>query len=153
MRNKIKNSLFKFLIWFFTTDIKDLINYYWKRDKLKLVLYVDLFGVKYFLGENAMLNLPVDKTAAVSVAGYDKFNNPVKLPNNPVWTLSDTALVTLLPAADGLSAAISSPSGKIGADVVTIAVVDTNGNTVTTTLEVDTEAGALATLVATATIN
>ena len=100
-----------------------------------------------------MLNLPVDKTGTISVAGFDKFNNPVTLPNNPTWSLTDTTLAVLSPAANGLSAGVTSPSGKIGSDTVTISVIDANGNTVSTTISVNTEAGALATLVATATVN
>ena len=153
MRNKTLNSLLRSIVWFFTTDIVVIINYFLKRDNLKLVLYIDLFGVKYFFGENAMLNLPVDKTGTISVAGFDKFNNPVTLPNSPTWALTDTTLAVLSPAANGLSVGISSPSGKIGSDTVTISVIDANGNTVSTTISVNTEAGALATLVATATVN
>ena len=41
---------------------------------------------------------------SLSVTFVDKFNNPAKVEGSPVWTSSDETIVTVTPAADGLSA-------------------------------------------------
>lgn len=66
-----------------------------------------------------MFTLPDDKTAAASVAYVDAKGNPAKVEGAPVWSSSDDTILSVLAAADGMSAVVT-PVGPLGSAQVKI---------------------------------
>jgi hypothetical protein len=79
----------------------------------------------------------------VEIQPVDKAGNPGTLASVPVWSVSDPTILTVVPAADGMSAVVSA-KGKLGA-----AQVNVNGegdptpgvNTITGTVAVQVIGG------------
>jgi len=71
------------------------------------------------------------------IAAVDSEGNPATLDTVPTWVSSDPAIVTVVAAADGMSAVISSPSpAPLGSAVVTV-TAQVGGVDVSATLAVD----------------
>lgn len=93
-----------------------------------------------------MTNATVNNTITLTAAFTDAKGNPTAPASVPVWTLDNSALATIVPAADGLSAVVT-PVGPLGTVTVTV----TEG-TVTGTAAIDLAAGAAASVVVTAVV-
>ena len=79
----------------------------------------------------------------VEIQAMDKTGNPGTLAGVPAWSSSDPAIVTVAPAADGLSAIVSA-TGKLGAaQVVVTADGDqaSGATTITNTIHVQVIGG------------
>ena len=80
---------------------------------------------------------------SVEIQPVDKFGNPGTLASVPVWAASDPTILTVVPAADGMSAVVSA-AGKLG-----VAQVKVTGegdptpgvNTITGTVDVQVVGG------------
>ena len=66
-----------------------------------------------------MLLLTVDQKVVLTIRPVDRGGNPAPLDGVPVWSTTDTDLLTLTPAADGLSCAVIT-TGKLGAGQVNV---------------------------------
>jgi hypothetical protein len=79
----------------------------------------------------------------VEIQAVDKAGNPGTLASVPVWSVSDPTILTVVPAADGMSAVVSA-KGKLGAAQVNVTGEGdpTPGvNTITGTLAVEVVGG------------
>jgi len=79
----------------------------------------------------------------VEIQPVDKAGNPGTLATVPVWSASDPTILTVAPAADGMSAVVSA-AGKLGAAQVHVTAEDdpTSGvNTITGTVDVQVVGG------------
>jgi hypothetical protein len=79
----------------------------------------------------------------VEIQAVDKAGNPGTLASVPVWSVSDPTILTVVPAADGMSAVVSAV-GKLGAAQVNVTGEGdpTPGvNTITGTLAVQVGGG------------
>jgi hypothetical protein len=79
----------------------------------------------------------------VEIQPVDKAGNPGTLASVPVWSASDPTILTVAPAADGLSAVVSA-MGKLGAAQVHVTAEGdpTSGvNTITGTVDVQVVGG------------
>jgi len=66
--------------------------------------------------------LQVDQKVGVSISPMDAAGNPARVDGTPVWNASDAgALVTVVPALDGMSA-VMTPVGPIGTLQVSVTV-------------------------------
>ena len=84
----------------------------------------------------------------VEIQPVDKAGNPGTLASVPVWSASDSTILTVVPAADGMSAVVSA-TGKLGAARVDVAAEgdSTSGaNTITGTVDVQVVGGKAASL-------
>lgn len=63
--------------------------------------------------------LTIDQAVDVTVSFVDRAGNPAKVDGVPAWSSSDDTVVTVTPAADGLSAVVSS-TDKIGTAQVVV---------------------------------
>lgn len=88
--------------------------------------------------------LTADQKVTLSVAPVDKYGNPASLDGNPSWTVSDSAILTVTPATDGLSAVVEAV-GPIGTAIqVTVSADADLGEgvrTITSVLEVNVVGG------------
>lgn len=66
-----------------------------------------------------MFTLPDDKTAAATVAFVDAKGNPAVVEGAPVWSSSDPAVLSVVAAADGMSAIVT-PVGPLGSAQVKV---------------------------------
>lgn len=66
-----------------------------------------------------MTTLPDDKVANATIAYVDAKDNAAQVEGAPVWTSSDAAILSVVAAADGMSAVIS-PVGPLGTAQVKI---------------------------------
>ena len=79
----------------------------------------------------------------VEIQPVDKAGNPGTLATVPVWSASDPTLLTVAPAADGMSAVVSA-TGKLGAaqvDVTAEGDPTSGANTITGTVDVQVVGG------------
>jgi hypothetical protein len=88
-----------------------------RTPKVRMTLRYGAFAVT-FEGDS-MFTLPDDKTAAASVAYVDAKGNPAKVEGAPVWSSSDDTILSVLAAADGMSAVVT-PVGPLGSAQVKI---------------------------------
>ena len=79
----------------------------------------------------------------VEIQPVDRAGNPGTLASGPVWSASDPTILTVVPAADGMSAVVSA-MGKLGAAQVNV-TADGNPtpgvNTITGTVDVQVVGG------------
>ena len=78
----------------------------------------------------ATLQLTDSQQATLSVAYADKRGNPVPAPAGaqpPTWMVDNSAILTLTPAADGMSCVIAAV-GPLGTAKVSVAATDAAGN-------------------------
>ena len=66
-----------------------------------------------------MFSLPDDKVANAAIAYLDAKKNPALVEGAPVWSSSDESILTVVAAADGLSAVVT-PVGPLGTAQVKI---------------------------------
>jgi len=79
----------------------------------------------------------------VEIQPVDRAGNPGTLTSEPVWSASDPTILTVVPAADGMSAVVSA-MGKLGAAQVNVTADGdpTPGvNTITGTVDVQVVGG------------
>lgn len=96
-------------------------------------------------GANKM-QMTDSQTAVMHIEAQTAEGNPAKLDTPPTYSSSDSAIVIVTPAADGMSAVISSPTpAPLGSAVVTVEAV-VKGKTISATLAVDIVAGTAAVL-------
>lgn len=109
---------------------------------------------KVFPGGSEMpVELPVDKTALAAIEGKDGKGNPVTLTFDtpPTWTVSDGALLSITPAADGATAVVT-PLVATGKATVSV-TAQIGGKTFTgTSDEIDLAAGTLTSIGITLTV-
>ena len=77
-----------------------------------------LTGKKGFI-----MNLKANDQLPVSLQAADEFGNPTaaNFDSPPSWSSSDASVVAVAAAADGLSAVLSSPAGKLSGATVQVA--------------------------------
>lgn len=66
-----------------------------------------------------MLNLTDSQEVILSIAPIDSRSNPAVVDGEPSWSSSDVSVVTVTPAAGGLSASVVA-LGKIGSAQITV---------------------------------
>lgn len=77
-----------------------------------------------------MLNLTDTQQATLSIQPVDKKGNPAPVDGVPVWASSNTEVLTVEPAADGMSA-VAKAVGPLGSAVVSVKVDADLGSGVT----------------------
>jgi len=85
------------------------------------------------------LTLTDIQEVVLSIAPKDVEGNPAALEGVPTWTSSDVAIVTVTPAADGLSATAITVGPEGAATITVVAQGDLTGggtDTVTDTVEI-----------------
>jgi len=65
------------------------------------------------------MQLPDDKSVTASLAYVDAKGNPALVEGAPVWTTDRPDIVTVTPAADGMSAVIA-PVGPLGSAQISV---------------------------------
>lgn len=95
----------------------------------------------------SMFNLKVNDQLPISIQTADEFGNPTgAFDSAPTWSSSDTTVATVAPAADGMSAVVTSPGGKLAG--CTIQVSGTSaGQAVQGSLQLNMVAGDVASIV------
>lgn len=70
-----------------------------------------------------MLNLKVNDELSFTIQAADEFGNPTaaNFDAPPAWTSSDDTVAAVAVAGDGLSAVITSPSGKLAGATIQVA--------------------------------
>lgn len=92
----------------------------------------------------AKLVLTDIQEATLSVAFVDAAGNPAVVDGAPAWAVSDAALLSITPAADGMSAVVSA-NGPLGTGQVSVSADADMGAGVTTiagTLDIEVLASA-----------
>lgn len=69
------------------------------------------------------MNMKVNDQLPITIQAADEFGNPTSANFDapPAWSVSDSTVATVTPAADGLSAVVTSPSGKLASCTVQVA--------------------------------
>lgn len=71
------------------------------------------------------MQLKVNDSLPLTIAPADEFGNPTasKFDSPPAWQSSDPTVAAVVASEDGLSAAVTSPSGKIASVVIQVSGV------------------------------
>ena len=88
-------------------------------------------------GVCGMLTLTDNQEVVLSVVGEDAKGNPAPLPVEPVWAVggANPGIITLTPAADGMSATVVA-TGGLGTAQVTVSDAIAAGDTIQGILDV-----------------
>jgi hypothetical protein len=87
--------------------------------------YVD--PISHIRSRTTMLTLSDIQQSSLTVSIVDAKNNPAVLAGIPVWTVSDSTILTIVPAADGLSAILTAV-GPLGTAKVSSAIGSISGS-------------------------
>lgn len=92
--------------------------------------------------EAQMLLMTIDQKVTLSIQPVDRLGNPARVDGSPTWTLSDGAVGTIEPAADGMSAVFTTTGLGITQLVVKAdADLGAGTRTIQGTLDIQVESG------------
>lgn len=113
-----------------------------KHRKGKLLFTVFYPHLKLYLKGITHMVLTDTQKVNLSISPVDAKGKPAKIDGVPSWTSSDETILSLVPAADGLSAvAVAGDPGHAQVSVTADADLGEGVTGITGTLEVDVEAG------------